>query len=186
MPMNENGQRILLGRIAGAHGIRGDIVIDSYTGEAGDIAAYGPLETEDGRRHLDVSVVRVTPKGVIARVAGVSDRTAAEALKGTALYASRERLPPAAEGEYYHADLVGLRAEDGAGRRVGTVVAVQNYGAGDLLEVRLEGQRITELIPFVDDFVPIVDIAGGRVVVVLPEDDGDSDGHSDEEADGSE
>lgn len=172
--MNGNAQRILLGRIVGAHGIRGDIVIDSYTGEAGDIAAYGPLETEDGARHLEVSVIRVTPKGVVARVAGVSDRTTAEALKGTALYASRERLPAAGEGEYYHADLVGLRAEDTAGHLVGTVVAVQNYGAGDLLEVRLEGQRITELIPFVHAFVPVVDVAAGRVVVVLPTDESDS------------
>lgn len=166
--MTQNAQRILLGRIVGAHGIRGDVVIDSYAGEARDIAAYGPLESEDGARHFDISVVRVTPKGVIARVAGVADRNGAEALKGTALFARRELLPQAAEGEYYYADLAGLRAENEAGERIGAVVAVQNYGAGDLLEVRLDGQAITELIPFTDAFVPLVDIAAGRVVVVMP------------------
>ena len=110
----------------------------------------------------------MTPKGVVARVAGVADRNGAEALRGTALYAPRARLPEAEEGEYYYADLAGLRADDEAGNRIGSVVAVQNYGAGDLLEVRLDGQSVTELIPFTDAFVPVVDIAGGRVVVVMP------------------
>jgi 16S rRNA processing protein RimM len=166
--MTEKAQRILLGRIVAAHGIRGDVVIDSYAGEPGDIGAYGPLSSEDGAKHFEINVVRVTPKGVVARVAGVADRNGAEALKGTALYASRERLPEAADGEYYYADLAGLRADNEAGSRIGTVVAVQNYGAGDLLEVRLDGQSATELIPFTDAFVPVVDIAAGRVVVVMP------------------
>ncbi|MCZ7593896.1 MAG: ribosome maturation factor RimM [Hyphomicrobium sp.] len=166
--MTEKAQRILLGRILAAHGIRGDVVIDSYTGNPEDIAAYGPLATEDGSRQFDISVVRATPKGVIARVAGVADRNGAEALKGTALYALRTQLPTTGEGEYYYADLVGLRAEDTNGERIGTVVAVQNYGAGDLLELRLEGQHTTELVPFIDAFVPIVDVAAGRVVVAMP------------------
>ena len=166
--MTEKAQRILLGRIVAAHGIRGDVVIDSYAGDPGDIGAYGPLSSEDGAKHFEVRVVRVTPKGVVARVAGVTDRNGAEALKGTALYAPRARLPEAADGEYYYADLAGLRADDEAGNRVGAVVAVQNYGAGDLLEVRLDGQSATELIPFTDAFVPVVDIPAGRVVVVMP------------------
>ena len=166
--MTEKAQRILLGRIVAAHGIRGDVVIDSYAGDPGDIGAYGPLFSEDGAKHFEVRVVRVTPKGVVARVAGVSDRNGAEALKGTALYAPRARLPEAAAGEYYYADLAGLRADDEAGNRVGAVVAVQNYGAGDLLEVRLDGQSATELIPFTDAFVPVVDVPAGRVVVVMP------------------
>jgi 16S rRNA processing protein RimM len=166
--MNDSNRRILLGRIVGAHGIRGDVIIDSFTGEPGAIGDYGPLESEDRAKRLDISVVRVTPKGVLAHVAGVSDRNAAEALKGTALYAPRDRLPAATEGEYYHADLVGLRAEDEAGQLIGSVVAVQNYGAGDLLEIRREGERTTELILFSDAFVPVVDVAAGRVVVVMP------------------
>ena len=166
--MSDKDRRILLGRIAGPHGIRGDVVIETYTGEPQDIAAYGPLQTEDGARQLHVSVVRATPKGVIARLEGVGDRTGAEAFKGLKLYVDRDRLPAAKEDEFYQTDLVGLKAEDRDGQRIGIVAAVQNYGAGDLLEIRLEGKRKTELVPFTDAFVPLVDIAGGRVVVALP------------------
>ena len=167
--MSEKAPRVLLGRITTAHGIRGDVVIESYTAAPEDIAAYGPLQSEDGAKRFDVKVVRVTPRGVIARVAGVSDRNAAEALRGTSLYALRADLPEAEAGEYYHADLVGLRVEDADGKRIGTVAGVHNYGAGDLLELRLAGAAVTELIPFTDTFVPVVDIAAGRVVVALPE-----------------
>ena len=166
--MTEKAQRILLGRIVGAHGIRGDVVIDSYAGEPGNIGAYGPLSSEDGSKQLTIKVIRVTPKGVVARVAGVADRNDAEALKGTALYVARDRLPATGEDEFYYADLAGLRADNEAGERIGSVVAMQNYGAGDLLEVRLDGQSITELLPFTDAFVPVVDVAGGRVIVIMP------------------
>jgi 16S rRNA processing protein RimM len=179
--MTEKAQRILLGRIVGAHGIRGDVVIDSYAGEPGNIGAYGPLSSEDGSKQLTIKVVRVTPKGVVARVAGVADRNGAEALKGTALYVSRDRLPAAGEDEFYYADLAGLRADNEAGERIGSVVAMQNYGAGDLLEVRLDGQTITELLPFTNAFVPVVDVAGGRVVVVMPASTPDDDEEGDAE-----
>ena len=112
--------------------------------------------------------MRVTPKGVIARIEGIGDRTDAEMLKGLKLFVDRSRLPPAKEGEFYQTDLIGLRVEDRDGQPIGTVAAVQNYGAGDLLEIRLEGKHKTELVPFTDSFVPLVDIAGGRVVVALP------------------
>jgi 16S rRNA processing protein RimM len=105
---------------------------------------------------------------VVARLEGVADRDAAEALKGVELYVARDRLPPAAEGEFYHADLVGLAAVDAAGKAIGTIVAVHNFGAGDLLEIKLSGASKTELVPFTDAFVPEVDIAARRVVVVLP------------------
>ena len=173
--MSEQDRRILLGRIKAAHGVRGDVVIESYTDEPRDIAAYGPLATEDGARRLEISIARVTPKGVIARIAGISDRESAEALKGVALYVERARLPATGEGEFYRADLVGLNAEDAQGRAIGTVVAVANYGAGDLLELRLAGKKTTELIPFTDAFVPIVDVRGGRVVVVPPTELSDDD-----------
>jgi 16S rRNA processing protein RimM len=171
--MIEKTRRILLGRIAAPHGIRGDVLIESYAGEPQAIAAYGPLETEDRARRLELSIVRITPKGVIAHVAGVDDRTGAEALKGLSLYVDRARLPTAEEGEFYRADLVGLAAEDCDGRKIGSVVAVENYGAGDILELRLEGSGKTELIPFADAFVPVVDVAGGRIVVALPATDKD-------------
>ena len=166
--MSEDSRSILLGRITGAHGIRGDVVIESFTQEPGDIASYGPLASEDGARQFELTVTRVTPRGVIARIAGVADRTGAEALKGVALYVARSRLPAANEDEFYRADLVGLRAEDAEGNVVGSVVAVLNFGAGDLLELRLADTKTTDVIPFSNQFVPVVDVAGGRVIVDLP------------------
>jgi 16S rRNA processing protein RimM len=160
--------RILLGRIAGAHGIRGEVVIHAYTQAPENIGAYGALIDAGAARQFKIKVVRVTPKGVIARIAGVADRNAAEALRGVELYVDRARLPAAADGEFYHADLIGLTAVDPEGKTIGAVVAVQNFGAGDLLEIRLADKLKTELVPFTDTHVPEVDVAGGRIVVALP------------------
>jgi 16S rRNA processing protein RimM len=163
-----SGKRVLLGRIGAAHGIRGEVQITSYTGSPEAIGTYGPLSDEQGRRSFDVRVVRVTPKGIIARIGGISDRTAAETLRGTDLYVARERLPPPQEGEFYHEDLIGLAAIAPDGAVIGTVLSVQNFGAGDLIEIRVIGQRNTELVPFKDEFVPTVDIDAGRITVVMP------------------
>ena len=160
--------RILLGHIAGAHGIRGEVLIKTYTEAPENVGAYGPLSDEGGTRTFNLKSARATSKGVVARLQGVDDRNAAEALKGIALYIERERLPAAADGEFYHADLIGLAAVDGDGKPLGEIVAVQNYGAGDLLEIRLAGASKTELVPFTDAAVPEVDIAARRVVVILP------------------
>jgi 16S rRNA processing protein RimM len=160
--------RILLGRIAGAHGIRGEVLIKTFTAAPENIGAYGPLSDETGTRTFKLKSARATPKGVVARLQGVDDRNGAEALKGIALYIERDRLPEAAEDEFYHADLVGLTAVDGDGKPVGEIVAVQNYGAGDLLEIRLAGSSKTELVPFTNAAVPQVDVAARRVVVLMP------------------
>ncbi len=175
-------RRVLLGRITGAQGLKGEVVVHSFAEAPEDIAAYGPLSDAEGGRTFDLSVVRVAEKGVIARVRGVGDRTQAEALKGVELWIDRERLPAAEEGEFYHADLIGLRAVAPGGEPVGHVIAVQNYGAGDLLEIQLEGTRRTELVVFTDAFVPEVDLAAGQVVVRLSaaEPDGDDDSDSDD------
>jgi len=164
----EKSKRILLGSIAGAHGIRGEVLIKTFTASPENIGAYGPLSDESGARKFEIETARASPKGVVARVRGVADRNGAEALKGVDLYIDRDRLPAAAEGEFYHADLIGLTAVDHDGKPMGEIVAVQNYGAGDLLEIRLAGAGKTELVPFTDDAVPEVDIAARRVVVVLP------------------
>ena len=161
-------KKILLGAITGAHGIRGEVVVRTFTGQPEDIAAYGPLSDAAGTQSLIVKVVRVTPKGVIARIAGIDDRNGAEALKGTELYVDRKRLPKTAEAEYYHADLIGLEARDASGTRIGEVINVANYGAGDLIEVRRPGVKETDLIPFTGACVPEVDVAGGYLVVVPP------------------
>jgi len=160
-------QRILLGRIAGAHGIRGEVLIRTFTARPEDIGTYGPL-SDGGARWFKIDSARVTARGVVARLAGVADRAAAEALKGAELYVGRDRLPAAGEGEFYHVDLIGLAAVDPEGKPVGEIVAVQNYGAGDLLELRLAGARTTALIAFTDAFVSEIDLAGRRAVVHLP------------------
>lgn len=160
---------MLLGRIAGAHGIRGEVLIKSFTAAPEDIGAYGALSTADGSRAFEIASARPTPKGgVVARLVGISDRNAAEALKGTELYVARDRLPPPSDDEFYYADLVGMTAVTPDGATLGEIVAVQNFGAGDLLEVRLAGKAKTELLPFTDAVVPNVDVAARRVTVVLP------------------
>lgn len=161
---------ILLGEITGAHGIRGEVLVRSYTGDPEAIADYGALTDADGNAPLMLKVLRLTPKGaVVARVQGVADRNAAEALKGRKLYVARAAMPePGDSDEFYHADLVGLAAVDAEGNSLGEVVAVVNYGAGDLLEIKLAGARGTELVPFTKAFVPEIDLTSRRLVVVMP------------------
>ena len=161
-------RRVLLGRIAGAHGIRGEVLIKTFTQAPEDIGAYGPLSDAEGKRTFVVNSTRVTQKGVVTRLTGVDDRDTAEALRGVELYVDRERLAETGEDEFYHADLVGLSAMTPSGETLGTIIAVHDFGAGDLLEIRLTGAGKTELIPFTDDVVPEVDIAAGRAVVVMP------------------
>jgi 16S rRNA processing protein RimM len=160
--------RILLGHIAGAHGIRGEVQIKSYAAYPEDIAAYGPLTDEAGKRTFEITEIRVTHKGVLARIAGVGDRTAAEAMKGTALWVDRSQLPDAEAGDYYHADLIGLKAVTPTGEPIGTIIAVQNFGAGDLLEIRLVGSKQTEYVTFTDAAVPTVDLKAGKATIVMP------------------
>ena len=165
----ENAKRVLLGSFANAQGIRGEVQVRTFTGMPESIASYGPLSDKTGARTFKLKVVRVTDKGIIARVDGVSDRNAAEALKGIELYVERAKLPAADEGEYYHADLIGLRAVSPECEEIGKIIAVANFGAGDLLEVQLAGGTATEYVPFTDACVPHVDIAAGVATIVMPE-----------------
>lgn len=160
-------ERILVGAIAGAHGVRGQVRIKSYTDDPAAVAAYGPLSDESGQRRFDLEVTGQIKGGVIARIDGVADRTAAEALRGLRLYVPRVSLPATQADEYYRVDLIGLRAELADGTSFGRIIDVQNYGAGDVLEIeRPDGA--TELLPFADRVVPVVDLAAGRVVVDPP------------------
>jgi 16S rRNA processing protein RimM len=158
---------ILLGHISTAQGIRGEVVVKSHTEDPADIAAYGPLTDITGAESYELTVVRVAKKGVIARVKGVSDRNAAEALRGTELYIARDRLPEPDDDEHYHADLVGLEVVTAEGTIVGEVVSIQNFGAGDLIEIQLAGESRTEFIPFDDHFVPDVNLETRRIVVLM-------------------
>ncbi|MFY0615340.1 MAG: ribosome maturation factor RimM [Hyphomicrobiaceae bacterium] len=166
--MTDPANLILLGHISTAQGIRGEVVVKSHTAAPADIGAYGPLFDKSGTKTYDIKVVRVAKKGVIVRLKGVDDRTAAEALRGTELYIPRERLPEPDDDELYHADLIGLEAVSTEGDMVGEIVAVQNFGAGDLLEIRLAGKSRTEYVPFDEHFVPDIDLQARRVTVVMP------------------
>lgn len=160
-------ERILVGAIAGAHGVRGEVRIKSFTDDPVAVAAYGPLSDESGQKRFDLVVTGRTKGGVIARIDGVADRTAAEALRGLRLYVSRSALPAANDDEYYRIDLIGLTVELADGTRYGRITNVDDYGAGDILEIeRADGT--TELLPFTDRIVPTVDIAARRVVVDPP------------------
>jgi 16S rRNA processing protein RimM len=160
-------ERVLVGAIAGAHGVRGQVRIKSFTDDPAAVAAYGPLSDESGQRRFDLEVTGQVKGGVIARIDGVLDRTAAEALRGLRLYVPRAALPAIEADEYYRVDLIGLRAELADGTAFGRIVDVQNYGAGDVLEIERPGGE-TELLPFADRVVPVVDLAAGRVVVDPP------------------
>jgi len=159
---------LLLGVVIGAQGIQGEVKVKTFTGEPEAVGDYGPLQDAGATRRFQLKVLRLS-KGdvVIARIKGVEDRNAAEALKGTELYVLRSALPQASEGEFYFADLVGLTAMM-SGRVLGSITAVHNYGAGDMLEVKTakdgSGGR-SAMVPFTDDAVPVVDLAAGTVTV---------------------
>jgi 16S rRNA processing protein RimM len=160
--------RILLGRIGAPHGLRGEVVVQSFAAEPLDLKAYGPLTDELGTQHFHIKALRIAGKGLIARIKGFEDRTAVETLKGTELFIERAKLRRPKEDEFYHADLIGLAADAPNGTQIGTIVDVPNYGAGDLLEIRPVAGGETLLVIFNRQNVPLVDIAAKRVEVVLP------------------
>ncbi len=153
--------------IVGAHGIKGALRLKSFTTDPTDIQSFGPVEDEAGQRRFTLSVIGEAKGVVTARIAGVNDRNAAEALKGTRLYVARDVLPTPEEDEFYYADLIGLRAELADGTSFGKVKAVFEAGAGDILEITLPDGEIV-LFPFTRRVVPVVDISGGRIVVDPP------------------
>ena len=158
---------VCLGAIAGAFGVAGEVRLKSFCAEPEQIADYGPLRTEDGR-DFEVLAMRPIKGAFAAKLSGVADRDAAEALKSVRLYAERDRLPPLDEDEYYHADLVGLTAVDTGGREMGRVKAVLDHGAGVFLEIARPGASEL-LVPFTRAAAPTVDIGAGRVVLDPPE-----------------
>ena len=159
---------VCLGQIGATHGVRGEVRLRSFTAEPEAIARYGPLETEDGRI-FEIESLRPAKDHFVARIAGIADRETAARLANTKLYVPRERLPKLDQpDEFYHADLIGLVALDSAGHRLGVIVGVHNFGAGDLIEVKPDAGGKTELIAFDAMHVPVVDLAAGRIVVDLP------------------
>lgn len=162
-------RRICVARIGAAHGVRGEVRLWSFTADPLAVAGYGPLESAAGER-FEIAALRVAKDCLIARFTGIADRTAAGRLVNLDLYVARSQLPePEDAEEYYHADLIGLAVVDTAGAALGTVVAMQNFGAGDLIEVQPPGGGDTVLLPFTEAVVPVVDLPAGRMVVEPPD-----------------
>lgn len=150
--------------IGAAHGIKGEVRVRPFTGDPMALNSYGPLFAQDGRA-FEIATLRAAGEMLVVRFKSVLDRNAAEALNGTALFVDRTALPDDGEdGEFYHADLVGLSVRDDLDAVIGKVIAVQNFGGGDLLEVEHQGRRGV-MIPFTQAAVPVVDVKGGFVTI---------------------
>ena len=161
---------ICIGAIAGAFGVGGEVRLKSSCSEPTDIAAYGPLSTEDGSRSFHITLTRPVAGGLGARIEGVKTKVQADALRATSIFVPRDRLPSLPDDEFYHADLIGLSAYDTGGELIGKVTAIHNHGAGDIVEISPTRHKSALLLPFTVAIVPNVDMAAGRIVVNLPDD----------------
>jgi 16S rRNA processing protein RimM len=159
---------VCVARIGAAHGVRGAVKLWTFTADPLAVQNYGPLMTKDGARQFEIANVRAAKDHLVATFKGIATRNDAEKLNGTELYVPRERLPATDDDEYYHADLIGLAAVNAADEPLGRVVAIHNFGAGDIIEIA-PPKGATMLLPFSNAVVPTVDIAGGRVVIELPQ-----------------
>jgi 16S rRNA processing protein RimM len=158
---------ICVARIGAAHGVRGAVKLWTFTEDPLGVKRYGPLMTKDGARQFEVTHVREAKDHLVATFKGIATRDDAEKLNGIELYVARDKLPATDEDEYYHADLIGLAAVTGANEPLGRVIAIHNFGAGDIIEIA-PPHGATMLLPFTNAVVPTVDLAGGRVVIELP------------------
>jgi 16S rRNA processing protein RimM len=163
------GARICVAQIGAPHGVRGEVRLKAFTEDPAAVAQYGPLETEDGSARIEIEALRPGKTHLVARLRGIADRDAAERMTNVRLYVPRERLPPPEDDDtFYYADLIGLTAVDRSGAKIGTVVAVQNFGASDLLEIAPDKGGVSVLLPFTAAVVPQVDIAFGCITVEPP------------------
>ncbi len=159
---------ICVARIGAAHGVRGAVKLWTFTEDPLAVKDYGPLMTKDGARQFEVTQAREAKDHLVATIKGVATREDAERLNGIELYIARDKLPATDDDEYYHADLIGLAAVNAANEPIGRVLAIHNFGAGDIIEIApLKGTTL--LLPFTNAVVPEVDLAGGRVVIALPQ-----------------
>lgn len=159
---------ICVARIGAAHGVRGAVKLWTFTEDPLAVKHYGPLMTRDGARQFEVTHVREAKDHLVATLKGIASREDAERLNGLELYVPRDKLPETDEGEYYHADLIGLAAVNTANEPLGRVTAIHNFGAGDIIEIA-PAHGPTMMLPFTNAVVPTVDLAGGRVVIELPQ-----------------
>jgi 16S rRNA processing protein RimM len=157
-------QRVCVARLGAAHGVRGEVKLWSFTADPAAVAGYGPFETADGRL-IELEALRPAKDFFVARLKGIADRDAAERLRNADLFVPRARLPAPEADEFYHADLIGLAAVDAGGNALGTVHAMHNFGAGDIVEIRPAAGGDTVMLPFTETAVPQIDVAAGRLVV---------------------
>ena len=160
--------QICIARIGAAHGVRGAVKLWTFTEDPFAVKRYGPLSTKDGARQFEVTDAREAKGHLVATLKGVTTRDEAERLNGVELYIAREKLPATREDEYYHSDLIGLAAVTTADRPLGRVIAIYNFGAGDIMEIA-PPQGATMLLPFTNAVVPTVDLKAGRVMIELPD-----------------
>src|SRR4051794_29187393 len=163
-----SASQICVARIGAAHGVRGAVKLWTFTEDPLAVNRYGPLATKDGTRQFEVTHVREAKGHLVATLKGIATREEAERLNGLELYVAREKLPATSEDEYYHVDLIGLAAVDAAGEPLGRVIAIHNFGAGDIIEIA-PPDGATMLLPFTPAVVPTVDLEGRRVVIELPD-----------------
>lgn len=166
-----NKRRVCLGAFAGAHGVKGEARVKTFTARPENVAAYGPVESEDGKRRFTLQIVRVLkPDLVLVRATKIASREDAAALAGTKLYVDRAALPEPDDDEFYIEDLVGLAAFTEDGAALGEVVAVHNFGAGNLIEIaKVAGEKGPLMLLFTRDSVPEIDLARGKIVVRPPD-----------------
>ncbi len=165
---------VLVAAVTAAHGLKGEVKLKTFTEDPASIGSYGEVTTGDGRTFALADVRPVKSDEAVARLKGIADRNAAESLKGQRLYIPRRALPEPSEEEFYHADLVGLRADDEAGVVLGHVRGVHNFGAGDVIEIE-DAKGATFFVAFSRAAVPVVDLAGKRIVVTQGENTHDED-----------
>jgi 16S rRNA processing protein RimM len=159
--------QICIARIGAAHGVRGAVKLWTFTEDPLAVMSYGALLTKDGARSFEVATAREAKGHLVATLKGIATREDAERLNGVELYIARDKLPATEQDEYYHADLIGLAAVNAAGESLGRVIAIHNFGAGDIIEIA-PPQGATMLLPFTNAVVPTVDLGGRRVVIELP------------------
>src|SRR4030088_1311694 len=170
---------ICVARIGAPHGVRGAVKLWTFTEDPLAVKRYGPLATKDGGRSFEVTHTREAKGHLVATLKGIATREDAERLNGIELYIAREKLPATDEDEYYHADLIGLAAVNAANEPIGRVIAIHNFGAGDIIEIAPPGGA-TMLLSFTNAVVPSVDLDAGRVVIELPDAiDGDDPSNTD-------
>lgn len=160
-------RQVCVARIGAPHGVRGAVRLWSFTADPFAVADYGPLLTKDGARQFEIASAREAKSHLVVTLKGVTTRDEAERLNGVELYVARDKLPPTEADEYYHADLIGLAAVTTAGDALGKVVAIHNFGAGDIIEIAPPSGP-TLLLPFTNAVVPTVDLASGQVVIEPP------------------